>query len=154
MEILLLILSKPAMWSPRHQNHLIYLWTLTKKKKGRKEGRKDVSNGFNVNKMQRKQKTKIKGWTKWTDQWTGHKAEFNLGCEILNKAFSVWLYNLSTWISERKGMDAPVQQQPQILFAIFSVGKQKKLRIAWRHGLLFLSWIVHAIINKSEISVK
>jgi hypothetical protein len=31
---------------------------------------------------------------------------------------------------KRKGMDAPVQQQPQILFAIFSVGKQKKLRIA------------------------
>jgi hypothetical protein len=27
---------------------------------------------------------------------------------------------------KRKGMDAPVQQQPQILFAIFSVGKQKK----------------------------
>jgi hypothetical protein len=30
---------------------------------------------------------------------------------------------------KRKGMDAPVQPQPQIMFAIFSVGK-KRLRIA------------------------
>jgi hypothetical protein len=27
---------------------------------------------------------------------------------------------------KRKGMDAPVQQQPQILFAIFSVGKKER----------------------------
>jgi hypothetical protein len=48
-----------------------------------------------------------------------------------------------------------VQQRPKILFAIFSVGKKKKKhRIAWRHGLLFLSRIVHAIISKSAISVE
>jgi hypothetical protein len=29
----LLISSKPTMWSPRHHNHLMYLWTLSKKKK-------------------------------------------------------------------------------------------------------------------------
>jgi hypothetical protein len=42
--------------------------------------------------------------------------------EVPAPAISINHLNLR---KKRKGMDAPVQQQPQILFAIFSVGEKK-----------------------------
>jgi hypothetical protein len=43
--------------------------------------------------------------------------------EVPTPAISINQLNLR---KKRKGMDALVQQQPQITFAIFSVGKKKK----------------------------
>jgi len=59
IEILLLISSKPTMWSPRHHNHLMYLWALSKKKKERRKI--GCEQWFQC--QYKAKKTKIKGWT-------------------------------------------------------------------------------------------